>query len=304
MTGKFTYRFRIAGIVFEIRSDIPYEYDESLLRFLVPEDEQTDDSAVRVVLDTDLSGTDVYSTREYLGKDMMHRYYAFGQKRICEILEGKKLMSLCICDEDYSRLHLFVNEDGFPFHPHTLGWILRLIPLNDILQNRGRLFLHASEVEYRGRSILFAAPSGTGKTTQAKLWKQYRNAGWIRNDRTILMREGDHWRTYGFPIDGSEPVKSNVSCLAGAVVLLSQGKADEIREISAARAAALLMGQCVIEEWDPRANEAAMHQVLGLIETVPVYDYACTPQEHAVEILEKRLLADGVFEDRKDGENI
>ena len=51
--------------------------------------------------------------------------------------------------------------------------ICDLIGLEALLhQNRG-LLLHASFIRWQGSGILFSAPSGTGKSTQANLWVQH-----------------------------------------------------------------------------------------------------------------------------------
>lgn len=51
------------------------------------------------------------------------------------------------------------------------------------------LFFHAAQITYQETGILFAGPSGAGKTTQAKLWERFRNARIICNDRTLLRKQ-------------------------------------------------------------------------------------------------------------------
>ena len=51
---------------------------------------------------------------------------------------------------------------------------LSLLALERRLAEQPCLILHCAYTEYQGKAMLFSAPSGTGKTTQAGLWEQYR----------------------------------------------------------------------------------------------------------------------------------
>ena len=53
---------------------------------------------------------------------------------------------------------------------------LSLLALERRLSERPCLILHCAYLEYQGKAMLFSAPSGTGKTTQAGLWEQYRGS--------------------------------------------------------------------------------------------------------------------------------
>ena len=52
-----------------------------------------------------------------------------------------------------------------------------LFALEKRLASRAQMVLHCAYVEYKGDAVLFSAPSGTGKTTQAGLWKSIGEAG-------------------------------------------------------------------------------------------------------------------------------
>ena len=138
---------------------------------------------------------------------------------------------------------------------------------------------------------MFTAPSGTGKTTQAKLWKMYREARIVCNDRTLIQGG----RTYGYPVDGSEPMCSGECFPLGAVVLLEQGTENQIRRLNPREAALKLFPQLVISMWNAEARILALDQLIQMMKNCPVYLLKCTPQEAAVQCLEKQLIADGVI---------
>ena len=57
----------------------------------------------------------------------------------------------------------------------------------------------ASFIRWQGRGILFSAPSGTGKSTQANLWVQHQGAEVINGDRAALRQVGGRWQAFGLP---------------------------------------------------------------------------------------------------------
>lgn len=103
---------------------------------------------------------------------------------------------------------------------------------------RDSLILHCAFTEYRGRAILFSAPSGTGKPTQAALWERYRGSRTVNGDRALLRRAGGVWTACGWPVCGSSEICGAGEVPIGAIVMLRQGEGEPGR---AARARARLL---------------------------------------------------------------
>lgn len=225
------------------------------------------------------------------GEDLLLEYYLEKDRLIC-LSKGSagSHLATTVSGLDYTDIVCYLNSDH-AVSLNSVGNLLRLIPMRMILQGKGTLFLHASQVAIRGKGIVFTAPSGTGKTTQAKLWKTYRGAQIICNDRT-LIRQG---QTYGYPVDGSEPVFSSASFPLGAVVLLEQSPENKIRQLKPREGLLRLMRQVVYDHWSHDAEFAATEQILELIRKFPVYLLSCTPDENAVICLEQQLKKDGVL---------
>ena len=68
--------------------------------------------------------------------------------------------------------------------------IFNALALEKVLIAHESIILHASYVNYNGKAILFTAPSGTGKSTQAALWEEYKGAEIVNGDRVII--QSDH----------------------------------------------------------------------------------------------------------------
>ena len=144
-----------------------------------------------------------------LGEDLIQTYYRREEKNYCIVWEGEKGAISCVeYDDTFSHVSCRIQERLLPVAPKSLGEILRYFPMRAILQQFFVLFFHAAQITYQETGILFAGPSGAGKTTQAKLWERFRNARIICNDRTLLRKQDGNWHSYGYPMDGSQPVRS------------------------------------------------------------------------------------------------
>ena len=281
------FQIEIGGIRFSFDSDDEILVDESLSPFFC-----TSKKVSGVNISISRSAGEICPPETAMrGEDLLLEYYDLEGSVLC-LAKGSsgRYLASTVCSPDFSRM-----ECRLSLHPeasmHTLGTILRMLPIRTVLQRRGVLFFHASQVAADGKGILFTAPSGTGKTTQAKLWRDFRGARMICNDRT-LIRSG---MTYGYPVDGSEPVISGEVHPLAAVVLLEQAPENRVRRLRVKEVLTKLMPQLVIDTWDPNARALASQQLLELMGGYPVYLLGCTPDEAAVSALEQQLRMDGVL---------
>lgn len=157
-----------------------------------------------------------------------------------------------------------------------------------ITQNDGFLF-HCSYISHEGGAILFTAPSGVGKSTQAELWRLHRGARIINGDRAVVRLGQQGIEAWGVPFCGSSGI-SNRSCLPlRAVVCLSQAPKTTIRPLIGARAFRLLWEGCSVHTWNRSDVLRCSETVQRTVEQVPVFHLACTPDESAVLALEQAL---------------
>ena len=91
--------------------------------------------------------------------------------------------------------------------------------------------LHTSFIKWQGKAILFTAPSGTGKSTQADLWRRIEGAEIINGDRAVLRKEGGIWKAWGLPYAGSSRIFRNESAPVGAIVVLRKNDRNELRRL-------------------------------------------------------------------------
>ena len=95
------------------------------------------------------------------------------------------------------------------------------------------IYLHSSLIDHQGRGLMFLGPSGIGKTTQAELWNQYRDALIINGDVVFVQETADSFLGWGTPWHGSSPYCENASVPVYAMIVLKQSSENSIRELTA-----------------------------------------------------------------------
>lgn len=161
------------------------------------------------------------------------------------------------------------------------------------LLQKGVLTLHSACIEADGRAILFLAPSGVGKSTQAKLWQDLRGARQLNGDKTGITCRGGQITACGLPFCGTSGICANFELPVRAVVLLRQGKENAVSQLTGAAALRAVLENCFGHRAVPGCTEKLLDILARVLEQVPVYSLACTPDERAVIALENQLRKDG-----------
>ena len=159
----------------------------------------------------------------------------------------------------------------------------------ELLLRRDKVSFHASCVETPLGGLLFSGVSGIGKSTQADLWCSHRGARQINGDRPILSREPEGWFAWGSPYAGSSRCYVNDRCPITAILLLKQGKECTLRRRPLPEAFRGIWVGLTVRTWDPSFVDKASTLTLELVQTVPVFEFCCTPDGAAVDYLEQAL---------------
>ncbi len=184
---------------------------------------------------------------------------------------------------------LYVNAEMREQIPIAASYFLSVTGLHRKLMTKGAIVLHASYVDIGGKALLFLGPSGTGKTTQAELWRKHENACIVNDDRALLRKCDGQWKAYGFPCCGSSRVSLDRTLPVCALVVLRQGAEDKIDSPSPARKVCALTAATEVYPWDSWEVEQAFISAQHLMEDVPVLQYTCTKNYSAVSVLKAYL---------------
>ena len=196
----------------------------------------------------------------------------------------------CLVSRDADPLH----QQGY-LYPELIRFfrdfddLLDAANLEHMLTALGAVSLHSSFITHCGQAILFSAPSGTGKSTQAALWEQYAHAEQINGDRSVIRCVDGVWTAFGFPFAGSSGIYKNKSAPIRAIVVLRQAKDNTIERLGASEAFRLLYSETAIQRWNTQGHAAAVDLLIRLSAAVPVYRLCCTPDARAVALLQQTL---------------
>lgn len=167
--------------------------------------------------------------------------------------------------------------------------VLSSIEAEHLIARAGGFIFHCSYIDRGGKAILFTAPSETGKSTQAELWKNLRGAEIINGDRAAVRIVDGRIMAEGIPFAGSSQYCKNCSLEVEAIVYLGQAPRTTIRRMQGFQAFARVWEGVSVNTWDEADMELVSEAVQQIAMTIPVYHLPCTPDESAVIALERVL---------------
>jgi hypothetical protein len=275
--------YNIAGIRYLVccEDDVMYSDDRQLAPFRVQSEAWDQRITFRVV--------------EILPEPMGHPVYQDPGRQVYPLADG--IAAYYGGTTPYMRLEVrqgetiaMVRRASIP-NRITITLVMEAFYLPKALISRGGFILHSSYIEYKDRAILFTAPSGTGKSTQADLWKTLRGARIINGDRSAVMPTETGVLVHGIPFCGSSKICENVTAELAAIVVLDQAPQTTIQRLTGLKAFRKVWEGCTVDLWDRKETTACTDLVLETLRQVPVFYLACTPDESAVQAVERAILS-------------
>ena len=136
--------------------------------------------------------------------------------------------------------------------------------LAEAFLSRDILLLHGAAVAADGAAYLFTAPSGTGKSTRARLWMaEYPGSFVLNGDKPFLLFRENRILACGSPWSGKEGWNRNDMLPLKAVFLLERADRDRVTELSLAQAFPKLLRQTWRPE-DPALGRKTISLLRGM----------------------------------------
>ncbi len=202
--------------------------------------------------------------------------------------EGEVYAIVSELAENHLHIEWKMDENNLVLGP----WFLEMLAMERFLLKANGLILHSSYIAWHHTGILFTAPSGTGKSTQASLWEKYADAEIINGDRSIMIQNPLNHQFYvcGLPFCGSSGINKNVCIPLRAIVFLEQGPENIVKSCPPAYASSHLFGEMSINQWNPDFVVKSLHLIEELMKKVQLIQLTCTPEPDAVSALQNYFI--------------
>lgn len=197
--------------------------------------------------------------------------------KVCEhFLRGTK-GDILFADSDWTHAESYYLSESDNDFALALAAICSRFSYHDAL------LAHASFIRIDHKGILFTGFSGVGKTTQAELWKKYRNAEIVNGDKAFVREIDSEFFAYGLPWKGSSCYCINEKAPLSAVVVLRKSTENRI-SLLGKNAMEYFMPHIFFPHWDKACLNKALDTFDHLLKAVPVYLLECRPDEEAVSL--------------------
>ncbi len=169
------------------------------------------------------------------------------------------------------------------------GAALECLALHRLLAERllafDVLLMHGSALSLDGAAYLFTAPSGTGKSTHAALWREvFGDRVVMLNDDKPLLRIGtDGVTVYGSPWDGKHHLSRNASAPLRAVARIERAAENRVVPLSRDGAFPVLLTQAYASR-DPAVMARILRLEQRILDRVPFFDLRCNMEPEAARL--------------------
>ncbi len=200
-------------------------------------------------------------------------------------------------DQQHARVQVSKEYIKY-FNVHVDPMFISLLALERHVYPYHEFILHSSSLIIQNQAILFTAPSGVGKSTQANLWVNHRHADVMNGDRNLLVKVNGKYYAKGWPVCGSSKICFNEVYPVKAIVILSQAKDNAIYTPTTKECIKKLLREITVNYHNIQFLNQALDFIDDVIKHVPIYHLECDISEDAVICLENKLKEDGLWNEK------
>lgn len=178
------------------------------------------------------------------------------------LYNGDEEPVMCIKVTEQDILREKAEAPTFPdYYLESLALFRKLCEY--VLSNCNGIIFHSSALAVDNQAYLFTAPSGTGKSTHASLWRELLGdkVVMINDDKPIIRYEDGDFYVYGTPWNGKHRLGENIRVKLKAICELKRGTENSIKKISPMEMFVTIMNQTMRPK-----KEEDMDKLLSLIE--------------------------------------
>lgn len=166
----------------------------------------------------------------------------------------------------------------------------------ELLPHYNSVVMHGAAITYKDSAILFVAPSGTGKSTHIKLWRQaFKNQVDIINGDKPIVHIENSISVFGTPWAGKENWHKNRNAPLKAICLLKQGKNNCIKMVDPQAYLPEILRQVYLPT-DKTSLKQTLELFDSLVKGVPIYVLECNISQKAVMTAYNAIIEENLHE--------
>ncbi|HCK87862.1 MAG TPA: hypothetical protein DHW39_03530 [Erysipelotrichaceae bacterium] len=144
------------------------------------------------------------------------------------------------------------------------------------------LLFHGSVVCMDGNAYMFCADSGTGKSTHARMWREYYQdrVFMINDDKPLISVKDTDIRAWGTPWSGKHHLDTNTSAPLKGICFLERDTVNHIERISEDQALPCLL-KYSYRSSDPARVQKSLALLVNMAKRIPVYTLGCNISHEA-----------------------
>lgn len=280
------YSFRLGEIKILVNSEEELKFSDGLEIF----EEYVEEKEADVIYSVSYKNEENFVQGQLVKTGLGYEIYKNGNNWIYQYNVGNHInayKALLYC-ENVNTYHLYLPlrhkkllEKGFN--------LSNMMGLEWVFSHYGHIIMHASIVGYRDEAILFTGASGVGKSTQAQLWRLYKNADILNGDKTLIRVE-DRITAYGSPFAGSSGIICNKKLPVKAIILLEHAPYNQITKLEGVELFKRLYPRFWVQEWEESLCVRELDLIEKILKNIPVYLLKCRPEKGAVELVEHTIF--------------
>ena len=161
---------------------------------------------------------------------------------------------------------------------------------NHLLDKGDGIIFHSSALMVDGEVFLFTAPSGTGKSTHARLWRELLGDKviMVNDDKPIIRMIDGEFYAYGTPWTGKHGLGENVRGKIKAICKIYQSKENVIEKADNKQMIFVVLGQ-TIRPSEPNRMINLTDLIDKMLSSVDKYTLGCNMDISAAELAYKTM---------------
>lgn len=274
------YSYEIADIKMDVSSDVDFVY-ERFKKFLTNNKSTSE-------LTVNIAGSSFIEKPQ--GQFMAWNYHKIVYNSLTSLLsiynqdDSGEIMARLDIDANWEKARITYNTNYKYGYYGIIEQLFEILFRNKIIFLQG-LSVHAAALDWRGKGVLLSAPSGTGKTTQAGLWKAHKNAVVLNGDHPVFRIINDRPIVFGTPWSGSSLDFKNSSVPITSIIILQQAQENTIRRLNSGELTNMLLPRCFLPFFDENMMNLAADTFSKLTEKITAFLLCCRPEKQAVELV-------------------